>query len=249
MAEADGPEAPEVAAAAARSTLGPRLYGLFAILSLGIVPIIWAGSQVHPAYDTRYFGAVMPALAGGVAIAVVRIFGATTARIRDGLLAVPFVLLLAVAVVWVSIWTQNNGIAPAGAVTQALAAEMRPGDVVVAADARSFFPIVYEAERATDPIRLPGPVLCWNSGFEPFFYGTALVPDSVTLFASSDLRTQLEALGLAPNGRIWLVAIANGKNADVGFAPMKNGLVKQLAAQTIQPASEPGQIRELVLSQ
>jgi mannosyltransferase len=232
--------------ASEQTATGARQYRLFAILSLAILPIVWLGSQVHPAYDTRYFGALLPALAGGVGVIVVRASGAKTVRIRDSWMALPFTFLLLVAVVSVSTWRTGSDIAPASDVATTLAGEMRPGDVVIAVDARSYFPMAYVAERRTDPVRLPGPVLCWNSGMEPYFYGTALVPESATVYASSNLRAQLPELG--PNGRIWLVALANGTNADIGFAPLIDGSVRQLSELILHPKSNPGQIRQLVLS-
>jgi hypothetical protein len=236
---------------AGSATVGPpasgdRHYRLFALLSLAVVPVVWLGSQVYPAYDTRYFGVVLPALAGGIGVVVVRASGAMAARIRDTWLALSLALLLVVALATVSAWRTGNDVAPATDVATALAGEMRPGDVVIAVDARSYFALAYLAERSSNPIRLPGPVLCWNSGTEPDYFGTALVPASAVVYASSGLRAQLPEL--SPSGRIWLVKLADVMAADVGFAPLQDGSVRQLSELMLHPDAKPGQIRELVLS-
>ncbi len=227
-----------------------RHYRLFALLSLAIVPIVWLGSQVHPAYDTRYFSAVLPALAGGLGVLAVRALhaaGSRTPRIGYGWLGLPLALLMVgVAVSSVAQRTADPTISPTKATALVLAAQMRAGDVVIATDPRSYFALAYEAERSTDPIRLPGPVLCWDSGRQPFYLGGALIPPSKKVRAGTGLASQLSQL--VPGGRIWLVALANGANKDLGFAPLNDGQVRQLSRIVVNRDHEPGQIRELLLA-
>ena len=55
------------------------------------------------------------------------------------------------------------------------------------------------------------------------------------------LRNVLPDLG--PEGRIWLVAVANGTNEKVGFAPLETGIVRETDRQIVgRPGDEPGQI-------
>jgi mannosyltransferase len=221
-------------------------FALFAVLSLALEPAVWLGSQIHPAFDPRYFGAVLPALAGCAGAGIVWLSRSRRIHLHDAWMLIPLPFMLFASVFSVSTWRSGTDLAPAEEMTRALAVEMRPGDVVIAVDARSYFPMAYVAERATGSVALPGPVLCWDSGDQPYYNGGALVPAGAIVGAGSSLRSQLPQLG--PSGRIWLVTLANGKNQNVNFRPLDDGAVVQLSVVYVNPDGETGQIRELTLS-
>lgn len=251
---------------------GRRCFGLFCLACLALVPGIWIASQIHPAYDVRYFGPILPALAGGLGIAAellvcrVQRIGSDTASVasalqaqtavtaavlrRTVLAALGIALIGAVAflgaldVRFVDDWAHDRTVAPSNEVIETLTELMRPGDVVLTIDPRSYFPMAYQTERHASPARLPGPMLCWDSGTEPVFFGTLLVPERAMVHASGDLRSQL--VGLGPNGHVWLVALSNGPRDNLGFGPLDNGQLRQLNKIVIHPDAQAGQIRELV---
>lgn len=249
---------------------GERTAGIVLVCGAAFVPVVWAVSQVRPVYDTRYLlpGLVPMLLLAAAGIArtadwLGRIPRRLSTRTPSGIPAhvagiafrtvIVAALALAMAladVSWLSGWTANLGVAPTRAIVDRLNVEVQPGDVVLAVDARSYFSTAYYAARLAEAGHaLPCPVLAWDSGVQPFFYGQSLVDPTLTVTASDARARGLRNVlpGLGPNGRIWLVAVANGRNQKVGFAPMDTGVVRETDRQIVtQSSGDPGQIILLV---
>ncbi len=222
------------------------------VAGIALCPIVWLVSQIHPVFDQRYFGPIMAPLLLGFTAATV------PARLRPVLatfvvqvgrvgLALTIVAATAVAGIHsISVWRSSEGNAPAQAAMETVAAHMKPGDVVLAADTRSYFLVAYFAERTTSPMRLPGPVLDWHRPDEPFYYGTSLVGEEARIEAGTAARAGLRASipGLAPGGHIWLVALANNGNL-VGFAPLQDGSAQTIATYATSRGPILAQVLEL----
>jgi hypothetical protein len=130
-------------------------------------------------------------------------------------------------VVFEANWVSGRGLAPARAAGLALSQHVRAGDVVLVADARSYFPVAYLVGREFDPITLPAPVRYWRSTSEAGFSGGDLVApdDSVAEDQSLDPG---DLPGLSPTGSIWLVAIADPQGELRSFTPLADGRVIEL---------------------
>ena len=153
---------------------------------------------------------------------------------------------------WLNPWTANRSVAPTRAIVERLRDEIVPGDVVLAVDARSYFSTAYYAARLVEAgTPLPCPILVWDPGDAPFYYGQSLIETDVTVRASVADRIGLRAAlpGIGPKGRIWLVATANGRWHNVNFEPMNDGRVVELDRQIVtQPTGDPGQIVLLAIA-
>jgi hypothetical protein len=51
--------------------------------------------------------------------------------------------------------------------------------------------------------------------------------------------------GLADDGHIWLVALANGRSEDLGFAPLERGELAEIDRLIVEHEGNPGQARQL----
>lgn len=245
---------------------GELMAGIVLVCAAAFVPVVWAVSQVRPVYDTRYLlPGLVPTLllaAAGLARAadwIGQISERVSRRTPSGIpadavriacrLVIVAMLALPMAmadVSWLSGWSANQGIAPTRATVDRLSREVQPGDVVLAVDARSYFTTAYYAARLAEAGHpLPGPVLAWDSDDQPFFYGQSLIEPTSTVSAAAARAFGMHNVlpGLGPNGRIWLVAEANGRNQKVGFAPMETGVVHEVDRQVVtQSSGDPAQI-------
>jgi mannosyltransferase len=228
---------------------GPLLGG-GVIAGLALVPLVWTYSQFHSFYDSRYFGASLAPLALAAAIgccwAFDRIQPVLARTIASIVLAV---LLVGGAFTWLDEWRTEVGLAPAQELLAALQREMHPGDVALSLDARSYFQLAYLLGRETSPARLPGPLLAWDSGNEPYYFGQSLLSPQTLVSAGETNAVGWKASlpGLAPGGRIWLIALANGATEDLAFEPLVDGELHEIDRVLISPRGETGQLRELVL--
>jgi mannosyltransferase len=196
-----------------------------------LILLWWIISQWRSAYDSRYLGAAVPPLAMAIAVGWERLAmrpaaarGASASRILSATL---LVLIGTGTVVAEATWISGTGLAPGRAAGVALSQHVRAGDVVLLADARSYFPVAYLVGRESDPMRLPAPILYWRSGSEAPFSGGDLVAsiDSVTEDQSLDAG---DLPGLSPGGSIWLVAIADPQGEVRRFTPLADGRVTEL---------------------
>lgn len=196
-----------------------------------LILLWWTISQWRSAYDARYLGAAIPPLAMAIAVGWERL----ALRLRTGRGATVFTIVSATLVVLIGIgtvvaevtWISGKGLEPARAAGLALSQRVRAGDVVLVADARSYFPVAYLVGRESDPITIAAPVLYWRSRSEaPFSGGDLVAPgDSVTedqSLAPGDLP------GLSPEGSIWLVAIADPQGEVGSFTPLADGRVTEI---------------------
>ena len=237
----------------ARPGIGPAPSQLAAAVvgALAVVPVVWLYSQVHSVYDTRYFGPIVAPLAVAAAVGAAWASKQITSGLARGLAAVGLAsLLLGGTITWIGDWRSEVGLAPAREILATLEQRMRPGDVALSLDARSYFQIAYLLGRDQAPEYLPGPLVVWDSGGEPFYYGQALLPPGTLVSASDsdqkDWRSKLP--GLAADGSIWLIALANGADVQLGFRPLDLGEFREVDRVFVAPAGEAGQLRELVVT-
>jgi hypothetical protein len=244
-----------------------RRLGWCVAAGLGLTVGVWAVSLFRSIYDTRYLEASLPPLAIAIAaggLAFVRGVALLSTRVRilrtrmpharasSGAAMLSAALLLwatvPVAGTWLDDWRFTTGPSPTRDVTAAIAARMGRGDIVLAVDARSYFTLAYEAEmlrRRGEP--LAGPVFVWDSGKQPFYWAQSLISPGDTVSAATLASAGWRGAfpDLAPGGSIWLVALANGRNERIGFAPLETGQARELDRLVIEKAKGVGQIRRL----
>lgn len=224
--------------------------GTAVIAGVALVPLVWLYSQFHSFYDGRYFGAsVAPlilAAAGGCCWAFRRLRPTALSFAASTGLAL---LVLGGTLAWLDQWRSEVGLAPAQELLAVLERRMQPGDVALSLDARSYFQVAYLLGRQANPVHLPGRLYSWSSGDEPFYYGQSLLSPADLLSPSEvDAGWQPSVPGLAPGGRIWLIALANGTAANLGFRPLDAGDLGEVGRTILAPAGEPGQLLELVVT-
>lgn len=187
---------------------------------IGLIVAWWLASLVRPAYDVRYLGPAVPPFAMAVAAGVAAVArragrGRYARRPVAGGAAIALAL-----VVWSTVQFEarlvGGPVEPAEAVVALLVRRVSPGDLILVADARSFFPIAYLVGRTSDPVALPAPLRYWRSGLEPAYTGGDLVPAAVTLSPA----TRLDQFVASPTAGIWLVAIADPEGEVAQFVSM-----------------------------
>jgi hypothetical protein len=196
-----------------------------------LILLWWIVSQWRPAYDTRYLGAAVPPLAMAISVGSMGLAarwsrasgGPRRARLAGFALAT---LLVSGTAVFVGGWLSGNGLEPARAAGALLGARVQAGDVVIAVDARSYFPLAYLTRRDAERVELAGPLRYWRTGSEPAFLGADLIPEQDRVAAQPDL-VEGRLPGLAPTGSIWLVAITDPLNEVRDFAPLADGRVTE----------------------
>jgi predicted membrane-bound mannosyltransferase len=204
-----------------------------------LILLWWVVSQWRSAYDARYLGAAIPPLAIAIVVgwqSMTSRFVRTAAGVRSAtrmrLMRVAgsiLVLLLATGTaVYETIWVSgDDGLAPAGAAGTLLSQRVRPGDVMVVSDARSYFPMAYLLERHADPVEVAAPLWYWRSGGEPAFTGADLVSPDATIRADEAFEPA-HLPGLSADGSIWLVAITDPQREARAFHPLADGFVTEL---------------------
>jgi hypothetical protein len=233
-----------------------RVLALSLALGAGHIPLVWVVSQLRPVYDSRYLGAAIVPCALGVAIGIEYLLrrlaplaGMRTAG-RVVSIAAGVVCLVALSPVGKAT-AYLRDVAPTREVLAIIATRMRPGDVVLAVDPRSYFTVAYWVGRhSAGQISLPGPIYSYDSGRNPWYAGGPLLPtESVVAQEALDANGPHRSLaGLHDGGHIWLVALANGTNEDLNFPPLRDGTFTEVGRVVVQPAGEAGQIRELVVA-
>jgi 4-amino-4-deoxy-L-arabinose transferase-like glycosyltransferase len=227
-----------------------QVLALAVAAGLALVPVVWIYSHFHSFYDSRYFGACVAPLAiaaaAGSCWALARI-GPKIARavLGTGLA----ILLLGGTLTWLGGWRAEVGLAPARQLLALLEEEMRPGDIALSLDARSYFQIAYLLGHHGTADHLPGPFFNWSSGSEPFFYGQSLISSNVSVPTSEAGTVGWTASlpGLAAGGRIWLIALANGSDESLGFRPLEEGQLAEVSRTVLEPVGEAGQLLELIV--
>jgi hypothetical protein len=240
--------------------IGRRCLGWCLLAGVAFVPLVWAISLVRSIYDTRYLAAALPAVAlgiaggadvlGRVAAAALSTIGAGGARQAVRATTMAAIALVAVwttglgAYAFVSDWRRERGLPPTRQVLDAVESRLQPGDVLLAADARSYFPLAWELHRRG----LDVPAWDWEPPGEPFFRGHALL-DAGTRVTPEEATAGWEVAlpGLGRNGRIWLIALANDRDEDLHFAPLADGEMREVERVVVEPVDEAGQARALEL--
>lgn len=228
------------------------LLGTAVIAGLALVPLVWLYSQFHSFFDNRYFGASVAPLAIAVAAGSCWAYTRVRLGLARGAAAIGLALLvLGGTLTWLGEWKAEVGLAPARQLLAVLEQRMRPGDVALSLDARSYFQVAYLLGHEHTRDHLPGPLFTWSSGSEPFYYGQSLLSPN-TLVSPSETEAagwNASLPGLGPGGRIWLIALANGSAQDLGFRPLKAGELGQVERIVLAPRGETGQLLELVVTQ
>jgi len=236
----------------ARSDGGDRrvpVLGATVIAGLAFVPLVWIYSQVHSVYDARYFGpSIAPlALAAAAGWGWLSRRAPKVARIpATGVFAV---LLFGGALTWLGGWRSTSGPAPAREALGFLDQRMRPGDIVLVEDARSYFSLAYLLGRDGARVRLPGPLYVWQSATEPFFDGQSLLDPRTLAQAERIARIGWSDgfSGLAAGGRIWLVSLATEPAGRRTVLPLDAGDLQEIGRVFVTSAGATGEIRELVI--
>jgi hypothetical protein len=211
-----------------------RATALMVVGGIGVIVAWWLASLVRPAFDVRYMGPAVPpfsiAVAAGVA-AVVRRAGGSRAGRRS--IAAGGALALAL-VVWSAVQFEarliGGPVAPAEAAVALLAQRVSAGDLILVADARSFFPIAYLVERTSDPVTVPAALRYWRSGAERAYTGGDLVPSAMSISPS----TRLNELLASPASGIWLVAIADPEREVAHFISMTRLSLTEVERYTVR---------------
>lgn len=244
----------------ARSRLG---WCLLAGLALPL--LVWTVSQARSIYDARYLAAALGPLALAVAAGGVvawRTAQRILARVRprDGAATAgseaPAALALVAILVWIMAgpvrawlddWRHERSLAPTRELVAALQPRLRDGDALLALDARSYFPLAYYAAQSARQGRVLPVLRDWDSGAEPFYRGQSLLPPG-SIVGEATVRA-LGWHGALPElddaGHIWLVALANGRSEDLGFAPLERGELAEIDRLIVEHEGNPGQAREL----
>jgi hypothetical protein len=224
-----------------------RRLGWCLLAGLAFVPLVWAYSQVRSIYDPRYLVGSLPPLALGVA-AICSSLASIDRRLGIAA-AVAVVLVMAPASrLWLDGWREAGGLAPTRQLVDALGARIRSGDVLLASDARSFFPLAYELSRpAGEGRQVAAPLYDWDSGTDPFYLGQTLIDDAHRVteqeVAAGGWAGALP--GLTGDGSVWLVSLAHDTNEDLDFAPLDDGRLREVDRLVVEPVNEAGQARRL----
>jgi len=185
----------------------------------------WLVALLRSGYDVRYLGAALPplALAIGAGVAwswhvAARRFGAVPPALGLALLCVAYA---SGTIAFGADWMANRSGAPGRAAAAVLGQRVQPGDAIVVVDSRSYFPIAYELSRTTGSHLLASQLWYWSSGAEPAYFGGGLIDPGRTIPSPTAARPgPLVVPGLAPGGRIWIVALTLGVHEIDGFAPL-----------------------------
>lgn len=214
-----------------------------------LIPAWWVASLWRPAYDARYLGAAVPALAMVIAVGVEQAVtwsaqrGLNRRTLTGGMAA----LLLMVGsgtAAFEADWVGGHGQEPATAAAAILQQRVLAGDVVLVADAQTYFPIAYLLERHTDPVRLPAPLRYWRSGREPAYTGGDLIPAGATIGPDASLLPGALP-GLSGSGSIWLVALLDAHSELAGFAPLADGRLAEIERIAVSDHGDAGLILRL----
>ncbi|MGA3057706.1 MAG: glycosyltransferase family 39 protein [Candidatus Limnocylindrales bacterium] len=237
-----------------------RLLALALTLGFALVPIAWLVSQVHSFYDPRYLGAAVPPFAIAIAAAAV-VFGRTLSRVSriagplpQGLLAiclvVPIVGTMALAAaVAIDESRRDVGSQPARQAVEELASLVRPGDVVLAFNAKTYFPLHYYLDRTGEARRLGVELYDWHAPTDAFFTGWADIEAGRVMDPATVSRLGWRvALHLDPGAALWLVTITDGSRQSFGFAPLQSGEVREVSRTFVNESGVVGQILRLEIA-
>ncbi len=209
----------------------------------------WIASLWRSAYDSRYLGAAVPPLAmaisvGAESLAVRLQRAGWTPRALRGAGAALLVLVVAGTATFEANWVSGENLEPARAASMLLEEHVQAGDVVLVADAQTYFPLAYLLERRLEPIELPAPLRYWRSGLEPAYTGGDLIPTDLTIRPDASLDPG-DLAGLSPSGSIWLVALTDPEGEVHRFTPLADGRVTEVERLEVTDHGDRGLILRL----
>jgi hypothetical protein len=202
---------------------GVRVRGFVVVLGAGfcLIPALWTYSQFRSIYDARYLAGLVPlfglALAAGVSdaggLAGRLAMGRARGAFRGCLIATCVAVIggmIAASCVAVESARTDSDREPGRQAAAILEREARSDDVVVALDARSYFPLRYYLDRGGwldgSGVRL----VEWHRPGEASYAGWQDIEPSDRLEEAELERASWDgALRLAPPARIWLVSIVD----------------------------------------
>jgi 4-amino-4-deoxy-L-arabinose transferase-like glycosyltransferase len=234
-----------------------RLLALALILSFGLVPLVWAYSQVHSIYDGRYLANAFPPFAIAVAAGLVAVgrslrgrapsHRGTRAFLMAALIALTISASTYTSVHLVAEASTDAGMDPGRQVAQELAALVKPGDVVVAVNAESFFPLSYYLDATGAAQRLGITLFDWHTPTSTFYTGWADIDPRQLIEPATVARLGWRAaIGLAPGGSIWVVTLVNADREQIYFSPLAQGQLVQRDRILVAGNGRIGQIRRAV---
>jgi 4-amino-4-deoxy-L-arabinose transferase-like glycosyltransferase len=244
----------------ARSSPRARLLALALVLDFGLVPAVWAYSQLHSIYDPRYLGAAVPPFAIAVGASAVSLGRLLRNRFRaarftpNGLLASLFVLPLICATAFASgqsvlASSHDAGSDPGRQVAQELATLVQPGDVVVAVNAQSYFPLAYYLETTGEAQRLGIQLYDWHAPTASLFTGWADIDSSARIEPTTvDRVGWRSAVHLGPGRSIWVVSLVDSDHERICFSPLETGQLREVDRIIVHGYDVVAQIRKAVPS-
>ncbi len=224
----------------------------------GLVPVVWMYSQVHSVYDARYLGAAFPPVAIGIAAGVVvtarysrRRLGFAR-RVPTGLLAIALIAPIACgtavgAARAVESLRREAAIEPGRQMAQELASRARAGDVVIALNAETYFPLRYYLNDTGDA---QWPVLSLYNWYRPtnsFFTGWEDIQDASIVDATRVAAAGWSgAVHLSPGGKLWLASLVNPGYEFSQFVPPASDELRVVETIFLQGGGVTAEIRETV---
>jgi hypothetical protein len=235
-----------------------RLLALALVLDFGLVPAVWAYSQLHSIYDPRYLGGAVPpfAIAVGAAATVLgrllrrRFRGARFAPngVLASLVVLPLICTTAIASGQSVLDSrQDAGIEPGREVAQELAVLVQPGDVVVTTDAQTYFPLAYYLDTTGEARRLGIQLYDWHAATAAFFTGWQDIESTQRIEAATvALVGWRSAVDLGPGKSIWVVSLVDSDNEQINFSPLETGQLREIGRVIVHGRSLLAQIRRAV---
>jgi hypothetical protein len=229
-----------------------RFLAWVVIAALALVPLAWLYSQVRSVWDVDYFGNILAALAIALAAgcrAIARRFGA---RRREASVAIAAVVVLVLGLSSVQRLGQrlaDEDLTPAREAYQAVAEVAGPDDLVLAADARSYFALSWLVHRRNDPLPLDARLVSWSPTEDLIAIGQGLLApdmqlDDAGIAAAGGWAGAVP--GLANGGHVYLVDL-EADDDPAHFGPLERGQLVEVGRSDITHAGRMATIRELAL--
>jgi 4-amino-4-deoxy-L-arabinose transferase-like glycosyltransferase len=235
-----------------------RLLALAMVLEFALMPALWVYSQVHSIYDPRYLGPAFPALAVSIAAAVgvvgswLRTRGRFSPRLPSSVVAaalvIPLVGAMALGATRAADGSRLDANVEAGRQAERqLAVLVHPGDVVIALNAQTFFPLRYYFDQTGDAARLHIGLFDWHRSTAAFYTGWEDIDSSAVVDPASIARVGWrEAVGLGQGGELWIVTIVNARPEFKAFDQLEPTGLRIVETRQVSGGAVPAVIREVV---
>jgi len=222
--------------------------------ALSLVPVVWVYSQVRSIYDSRYMAGLVPFFALAVASGSDHLVGfvgqaAPGRRTLYRLGALGTVGLVVGGMLLASVGTvdadrADEGLDAGRQAAAQLMASAAPGDVIVALDARTYFPLRYYLGRddwlTSHDVRL----LEWHQPGEAFYAGWQDIEPADRLEpATVECEGWPKTAGLDSGATIWVVSITDAARETADFETQERGLVLLTSRIDVSGQGRPGVIR------